>query len=240
MDIKRLLKRYTLMYVVRVTTPGVATIKCVKKEVSISALSAKDTEQVINKIHSTYPQFVAGTSFLETSFGNIGAIFHPLITLLNKDRILSKESFDFYTEGVTRKVADFMEQVDTEAKNVARALGTKALSVTGWLNSRYNLQLSDLYTMIRSNPTYQGIKAPTTLNSRYLWEDIPTGLVPISSFGDALGVTTNAIDYLIDEGCETLERNFWEEGRTLEKLDLSRENLLSDLKIIIGQRRICA
>lgn len=230
----------TLMYVVRVTTPGVATIKGVKKEVSISALSTENTEQVINKIHSIYPQFVAGTSFLETSFGNIGAIFHPLITLLNKDRILSKESFDFYTEGVTRKGAEFMEQVDTETKNVARALGTRALSVTGWLNSRYNLQLSDIYTMIRSNPTYQGIKAPTTLNSRYLWEDIPTGLVPISSFGDALGVTTNAIDYLIDEGCEALERNFWVEGRTLEKLGLSKENLLSDLKIIIGQRRICA
>ena len=224
----------TLMYVVRVTTPGTATIKGIKKEVSISALNAKDTEQVINRIHSTYPQFVAGTSFLETSFGNIGAIFHPTIALLNKDRILSKEPFDFYTEGVTRKVADFMEQVDTEAQNVARALGTRALSVTGWLFSRYHLQFSDIYTMIRSNPTYQEIKAPTTLNHRYLWEDIPTGLVPISSFGDALGVPTKSIDYLIDEGCEALERNFWEEGRTVEKLGLSKENLLSDLKRIIG------
>ena len=230
----------TLMYLARVTTPGVVTINGIKKEVSISALRAKDTEHVIDKIHSTFPQFVAATSFLETSFGNIGAIFHPTITLLNKDRILSKESFDFYTEGVTRKVADFMEQVDNEAQNVARALGTRALSVTGWLNSRYHLQLSDIYTMIRSNPTYQGIKAPTTLNSRYLWEDIPTGLVPISLFGNALGVATKAIDFLIDEGCETLERNFWEEGRTLEKLGLSKENLLSDLKGIIGQRQMSA
>ena len=222
----------TLMYVVRVTTPSVATIKGIKKEVSISALSAEDTEYVIDKIHTTYPQFVAATSFLETSFGNIGAIFHPIITLLNKDRILSKETFDFYTEGVTRKVADFMEQVDNEAKNVARALGTRALSITEWLNSRYRLQLSDIYTMIRSNPTYQGIKAPTTLDTRYLWEDIPTGLVPISSFGDALGVPTKAIDHLIDEGCETLKRNFWEEGRTLEKLGLSKENLLSELRFV--------
>ena len=230
----------TLVYVVRVTTPGVATIKGIKKEVSISALSAEDTEHLIDKIHSPYPQFVAATSFLETSFSNIGAIFHPTITLLNKDRILSKESFDFYTEGVTRKVADFIEQVDNEAQNVARALGTRALSVTRWLYSRYHVQLSDIYTMIRSNRTYQGIKAPTTLNNRYLWEDIPTGLVPISSFGDALGVPTKAIDYLIDEGCETLERNFWEEGRTVEKLGLSKENLLSDLKGIIGQRQMGA
>ena len=106
--------------------------------------------------------------------------------------------------------------------------------------NRYRLQLSDIYTMISSNPTYQRIKAPITLDSRYLWEDIPTGLVPISSFGDALGVPTKAIDHLIDEGCETLKRNFWEEGRTLEKLGLSKENLLSELKSIIGHRQMGA
>ena len=223
----------TLVFTVRVQTPGVATIKGVKREVSASALRVKDTAYVIDKIHSAFPQFVAATSFLETSFGNIGAIFHPTITLLNKDRILSKESFDFYTEGVTVRVADFMEQVDNEAQSVARALRTKPLSVRDWLNSRYELKFSDIFTMIRSNPTYYGIKAPTTMNNRYLWEDIPTGLVPISSFGNALGVSTKAIDYLINEGCNVLQRDFWEEGRTLEKLGLSRENVLSDLERII-------
>ncbi|MBW1838907.1 MAG: NAD/NADP octopine/nopaline dehydrogenase family protein, partial [Deltaproteobacteria bacterium] len=88
--------------------------------------------------------------------------------------------------------------------------------------------------------TYQGIKSPTTLNSRYLWEDIPTGLVPISSFGNTLGVGTDAIDYLIDDGCNILKRDFWEEGRTLEKLGLSKGNLLSDLNKIIGQRQMGA
>ena len=227
----------TLVFTVRVKTPGVATIKGVKKEVSVSALNAKDTAYLIDRIHSTFPQFVAATSFLETSFANIGAIFHPTIMLLNKDRILSKESFDFYTEGVTIKVAEFIEKVDYEVQNVAEAIGTKPLSVRDWLNSRYDIELSDLYTMIKSNPVYYGIKAPTTLNNRYLWEDIPTGLVPISLFGNALGVSTKTIDYLIDEGCNILRRNFWEQGRTLEKLGLSRENILSDLERIIKYKQ---
>ena len=224
----------TLIYAVRVTKPGVATIKGVKKKVSISALHAANTARVLAKLRAAYPQFVPAASFLETSFGNIGAIFHPAITLLNKDRILAKEPFDFYTDGVTRKVARFMKQVDREAQNVANALGTKRLSVTAWLSSRYGLNVSDIYTMIRSNLTYQGIKAPTTLNNRYLWEDIPTGLVSISSFGNAVGVPTKAINSLIDEGCNVLDRDFWEEGRTYKKLGLSRKTLFPDLRNMIG------
>lgn len=228
----------TLAFTVRVSTPGVATIKGVKREVSIAALRAEDTKHVAETLSRAFPQFKPAASFLETSFGNIGAIFHPTITLLNKDRISSGRTFDFYIDGVSRKVADFIGRVDYEVTNVASRLGTRVLSITEWLGARYNLKRSDIYTMIRSNQVYQGIKAPTTLDTRYLWEDIPTGLVPISDFGDALGVDTSAIDRLIDEGCNVLDRDFWEEGRTLGKLGLSRNNLLSDLAEIIGKRQL--
>jgi opine dehydrogenase len=227
----------TLAFTVRVATAGIATIKGVKKEVAVAALHAEDTEHVIETLSSAFPQFKAVSSFIETSFGNIGAIFHPTITLLNKDRILAGEEFDFYTDGVSRKVADFVDEVDYEAKSVAGKLGATVLSVTDWLGARYNLKLSDIYTMTQSNAAYQGIKAPRTLDTRYLWEDIPTGLVPISTFGDALGVDTSAIDRLINEGCDVLGRDFWKEGRTLDKLGLSKENLLSDIKKIIGCKR---
>ena len=230
----------TLIYAVRVIKPGVAAIKGVKKKVAISALHAADTARVVAKLRAAYPQFIPAASFLETSFGNIGAIFHPAITLLNMDRIRAKTPFDFYTDGVTRKVAHFIEQVDNEVQDVANALGTKRLSVTAWLRSRYGLKLSDIYTMIRSNRTYQGIKAPTTLNNRYLWEDIPTGLVSIASFANAVGVRTKAIDTLIEQGCSVLNRDFWEEGRTYKKLGLSRKTLIPDLRKMIGPNRAAA
>ena len=227
----------TLAFTVRVTTAGIATIKGVKREVAVAALHAEDTEHVIETLSSAFPQFKGVSSFLETSFGNIGAIFHPTITLLNKDRILAGEEFDFYTNGISRKVANLMDWVAYEAKSVAGKLGARVLSVTEWLASRYNLKLSDIYAMTRSNPAYQGIKAPRTLDTRYLWEDIPTGLVPISTFGNALGVDTSAIDRLINEGCDVLDRDFWKEGRTFDKLGLSEETLLSDMKKIIGCKR---
>lgn len=227
----------TLFFAARFELPDTVTVKGVKATITVSALHSVDTEYVIGKIQDGFPQIVKATSFLETSFGNIGAIFHPVIFILNKERILAGESFNFYTEGVTRKVADVIEKVDYEVQNVALALNIKVPSAKDWLSARYRLKNTDIYTMIRSNPTYKDIKAPVIINHRYLWEDIPTGLVPLSSFGKILGVSTKNIDYIIDEGSVLLKRDFRKEGRTPEKLGLSENNLLSDIYEIINKRR---
>ncbi len=83
--------------------------------------------------------------------------------------------------------------------------------------------------MIKFNPTYKDILAPTTINHRYICEDIPTGLVPMSLFGKNLGISTPTIDYFIKEGSKLLDIDFRSEGRTLHKLGLSPDNLISDL-----------
>lgn len=228
----------TLVYATRVHTPGIAVIKGVKREVSIAALRAHNTSSVLSKTQSAFPQFTAARSILETSFGNIGAVFHPVIILFNIDRIRNGKLFDFYIDGVTKKVAAAIEKVDNEIRHVAQALGAVPLSVTEWLASRYGLRGTDIYSMIRSNPTYQGIESPETLDHRYLWEDIPTGLVPISSFGKALNIKTEMIDHLIDLGSELLGRDFRNQGRTVGTLGLSKDGLREELQNIIFPRKI--
>jgi len=223
----------TLVYVSRVAVPGTATIKAVKREVFVSAVRAEETPHLLSRLGGAYPQFVAAPSFLETSLGNIGAIFHPTIALFNKHRICADEPFDFYTDGITREVARFLARVDGEFQALARALDARPLSVAEWLHSRYGLEPSDVYTMLRTNPSYQDVKAPTTLDHRYLWEDIPMGLVPISELAKAVGIATPAIDHLIDEGSLALGRDFRTEGRTLARLGLSPASVKEELRSII-------
>jgi len=226
----------TLVYVSRVVVPGTAVIKAIKEMVSISAVLAADTPYLVSRLCNVYPQFAAAASFLETSLGNIGAVFHPAIVLLNKDRILSKVPFDFYRDGVTRETARHLERIDCERKAVSTALGHRPLSITKWLGSRYGLEPADIYTMLRSNPSYHNLPAPTTLDHRYLWEDVPMGLVPISDAADAVGVDTPAINHLIDEASGILGRDFRNEGRTLEKLGLPREGVKEAVANIIAGR----
>ncbi|NIA16316.1 MAG: NAD(P)-binding domain-containing protein [Nitrospiraceae bacterium] len=224
----------TLVYVARALVPGTAVVKAIKKSVFVSAVLAADTSYLMRRLRGVYPQFTAAASFLETSFGNIGAVLHPTVTLLNKDRILSKIPFDFYRDGITREVARYLERIDRERLAMAAALGGRPLSVSEWVSSRYGLGLADIYTMLRSNPYYRNVKAPTTLDHRYLLEDVPTGLVPISDAASAVGVRTPAMDHLIDEASGILGRDFRKEGRTLDNLGLPRYRLQEALANIIA------
>ena len=46
----------------------------------------------------------------------------------------------------------------------------------------------DLYEAIRNQTGYRGIKAPSTVNHRYINEDVPMSLVPMASIGRSLGL----------------------------------------------------
>jgi len=219
----------TLFFAARQKRPGLIEIKGFKNEVSVSALCPGNTDYVVGILSEVFHNIIKADTILDTSFSNIGAIFHPTIFLLNKERILKEEKFNFYTDGVTKKVAQYIENIDAEFHAIASTIGINRLSVVDWLNSRYKLPITSIDEMIKSNPTYKDILAPTTIKHRYVWEDIPTGLVPMSLFGQSLGIPTPTIDFIIDEGSKLLDTDFRSEGRTLSKLGLSTDNLISDL-----------
>ena len=79
----------------------------------------------------------------------------------------------------------------------------------------------DLYEQIQKVRAYDGIMGPTSLNTRYIFEDLPTGLVPFSALGKAMGVPTPTMNAIVEVGNILLERNFWAEGRSLERLGLA-------------------
>lgn len=220
----------TLIYATRTLKPGLSNIKGIKKSVSVSVFPYHRTHQVVSILNKNYPYFYAVDNFLTTSLGNIGAVFHPTIALMNKDKIKRQESFDFYREGATREIVELMEKVDDERRNIARKFGVEVQSLKEWLCERYNLQEDNLYDALHNNPFYRGLPAPTTLNMRYLTEDIPTGLVPFSELGKAVGVETRNIDMLINMASKELKVDFREKGRNLQRLGLNPRTIYEDLR----------
>ncbi|MGB4458869.1 MAG: NAD/NADP octopine/nopaline dehydrogenase family protein, partial [Defluviitoga tunisiensis] len=85
---------------------------------------------------------------------------------------------------------------------------------------------------IRNNEGYRGIYAPTSLNNRYLLEDVPMSLVPISSFGKEFGVDTPIIDSMINIANVMLDGNFWKIGRTVEDLGLKGKSIEDIIKFV--------
>jgi len=109
------------------------------------------------------------------------------------------------------------------------------LTAREWLYLAYNAAGTTLFDAMHSNPGYRGIMAPTSLRGRYLSEDVPCSLVPIASIGEKLKVPTPTIRSMIHLASTVNQCDYWQEGRTVERLGIANMTL-KELRILaIGQ-----
>jgi opine dehydrogenase len=213
----------TFIYASRSDGPAQARIFRIKDAVPLAALPGKRTKKVLEVINPAYPQFIDGENVLNTGLNNMGAIFHPALTLLNAGWIESTHGdFQFYIDGVTPSVARLLEVLDRERVTVASALGIRAQTAMDWLKMAYTTSGEDLHEAIHNQPGYYGIKAPSTLNHRYIFEDVPMSLVPIASMAQRYGVSVRGMESIIRLACIIHRTDYWRRGRTLRKLGLDR------------------
>ncbi len=211
----------TFIYASRSDGPAQARIFRIKEAVPLAALPATRTQLVLGKLKNSYPQFIDGFYVLHTGLNNMGAIFHPALTLLNAGWIESTHGdYQFYIDGVTPSVARVLESLDRERVTVASSLGIRARTAMEWLKMAYDAVGDTLEEAIHNQPGYYGIKAPSTLNHRYIYEDVPMSLVPIASLGARYGVSVRGIDSIIRLGCIVHRTDYWRRGRTVEKLGI--------------------
>jgi opine dehydrogenase len=212
----------TFIYASRSDGPSQARIFRIKDSVPLAALPAIRTRDVLDVLAQAYPQFIDGGDVLQIGLNNIGAIFHPTISMLNAGWIEStKGQFQFYLDGVTPTVARLMEVLDRERVTVAAAVGVRAITAREWLKMAYNADGENLHEAVHNQPGYRGINAPTTLFHRYLTEDIPMSLVPIASLGNRYGVSVRGMESFIRLACIAHQTDYWHHGRTLEKLGVN-------------------
>ena len=211
----------TFIYASRSDGPAQARIFRTKEAVPLAALPANRTRRVLDQIHEAYPQFIDGVNVLQTGLNNMGAIFHPALTILNSGWIESTHGdYQFYIDGVTPSVARVLEALDRERVTVASSLGIRARTALEWLKLAYDTAGEDLHEAIHNQPGYYGIKAPPTLNHRYLFEDVPMSLVPIASLGQRYGVSVQGMDSMIRLACIIHRTDYWRRGRTIDKLGI--------------------
>ena len=226
----------TFIYASRAVNPGQVHIFRIKNSIPLASIRAHLIPEVLKKIRVAYPQFVPGDNIFKTSFDNIGAVFHPALCVLNSGWIEDDAEFQFYVEGATLSVTKVLEKIDEERVKVAEALGIRAITAREWLYLAYNAMGENLYEAMKANPGYRGIKAPNRLNMRYITEDVPMSLVPISSIGKKFGVKTPTIDAIIHLASILTQTDYWKEGRTVERLNIQDMSLKELRLLAIGEK----
>lgn len=211
----------TLIYACRIVEIGTVNIIGVKDNVLVSAFPASDTEHVLKVLKPIYPCFFPAKNVLQTSFENIGAIFHPAVVLFNEAAIERGNKFYFYrdmTDGLSR----IIEYIDKERIAVASAYGIEPISAFDWVSYAYDgVEGDTLCERMHNNPAYYDILAPKSIDCRQITEDIPTGIIPMAELGKAAGVQTPLFNSLITMCSVLMNKDFRKEGRTLARLGLT-------------------
>ena len=228
----------TFIYASRSDGPAQARIFRIKDAVPLAALPATETQTVLKRLASAYPQFIDGGHVLQTGLDNIGAMFHPTISIFNAGWIESTHGeFQFYLDGVTPTVARLMEVMDRERVTVASAVGVRAVTARDWLKLAYNAEGENLYEAIHNQPGYRGINAPSTLSHRYLTEDVPMSLVPIASLGSRYGVSVRGMESIIRLACIAHRTDYWRRGRTVERLGIEHLSVSELTRYVTGKSK---
>jgi opine dehydrogenase len=226
---------HTIPHTCRKRDNGSVHVLAMKSKVKIAACPARETPSVMERISRLLPLFHAAQDTLETGMNNIGAIFHPAPMLLNLGWIETRRTqFKHYYEGITPTVARLLESLDNERTAVGKALGARVVSARDWLRDAYGSPGESFYEALQNTACYSTVDAPTSLRHRYLYEDVPTGLVPIASLGEHLHIATPLSNLFIDLAGEVCGLDFRTEGRTVESLGLAGKGVTGIQAILQG------
>lgn len=205
-----LVETLTLPYAARMSGP--ARVGVVGRfRARCAAFPARRNEEAIALIGSLF-NVVRGENVLDTCLGNPNPLIHPLPGLLNLGWIESRErQFSIYAEGMTPSVVKFVKALDQERLNVMTAAGLSPLDI------------DSLYAELGPGPIWRssmGVGKAEKFEERFFTEDVPVGLVTMSSIGQQLGVATPLTDATITLAGILFGTDFRVSGRTAASLGI--------------------
>jgi opine dehydrogenase len=217
----------TLTYVCRMEGPATVGIYSYNKKLRFATLPGREAERLYSLMKPLYPEIAPASSVLETALGNMNAIFHPPGMLMNAGWIESTGGdFLFYKEGITEAVGRVVSAVDAERMAVAAALGVPArpfleLFLDAGLTTPEAAASGSVARACRESAPNATIKSPSSLDHRYIHEDIGFGLVAMSALGQLAGIPTPTIDAQIELASAATGIDYGRAGLTLERLGLA-------------------
>jgi opine dehydrogenase len=189
---------------------------------------------------------VGGNTVMDTGFSNVNPILHCPGVILGVGAMENygliygenKKDFSIYCHVYSPTVSKVQHTVYKEECAIAEAMevGIQSFkdeefySRSNILGSEYmgegmHVPYEEVYEMAMGT-------GPFTVNHRYLTEDIPIGCHVFHELGKKFGVETPTIDSMINLANAMLDRDFYEEGYTLEYLgigDMDKAELLDYL-----------
>ena len=192
----------------------------------------KYTQSMVEFLAPLQYHYTALSSVVEAALHNPNLIVHTVGAIMSIPRIeKTKGEYCMYHEVFTPSVWNILERLDSEKMDVLEKLGYERLAYVDACKYRNSLDESidgkAVFFEYAAMPTRA--KGPTTVDSRYILEDVSQGLVLLEALGGCLGLKTPVSTSLIEIASAALSRDLRAEGRSLEGLGKERvQRVLAD------------
>ena len=220
----------TAPYVCRKVAPAAAHIWGVVSGLGVGVLPGRAAERVLALLDPWFPGVLLYPNVLYAGLAAMNPVVHPAGVLLNAGRIeRSRGDFYFYEEGVTPSVCRLIYAVDEERLSIAEALGLSLRRVDEAFHEAGFGPKGDLWATINGSRMLTQLRAPVTLDSRWLTEDVPYGLASWACLGEQFGIACPVMRSLVELASSTLGVDFASMLRTPSVLGIagmSKEELL--------------
>ncbi len=236
----RVVQGNTLTYGCRVVGPAKAWAYVLVREVLAAALPATATAALVGALNELYPSLRPAADFLPCGLHYMNCVLHAPGMVCNAGWIEhARGGFRYYFEGTTPAVARVIEAVDVERLAVLARLELPGMPfIDQFYRAGYTTaeacRSGSIYQAMQASDPNKPRPAPESLQHRYLIEDVPYGLVPMSEFAHLAGVPAPTIDALIALASTLMQTDYRATGRTAERMGLAGRSL-AEIRAFIRQ-----
>lgn len=227
LDGVRIAEMHTLPYATRKVNKNTVKILLECKLMYFAAFPSKYNEEMYDLVKPLYPHIKLVNDVLETGLNNGNASSHPAPVVLNAGKIEYYGKHYHYKEGITPSVAKVNQEIDNERQEICKVFGYREVDIKDRLFEMGYCPLKEnLYDSYQgSTNIFLDIDGPNDLSGRYLTEDAPYSLVAMAQLGKLAGVDTKLMNSIINIASVLRSEDYFESGRTLEKMGLNNMTL---------------
>jgi opine dehydrogenase len=202
----------TLLFACRALEPGLVNVGGKKDRLLVSAFPANKIGEIEKTIAPTISEIELCETVLETSFDSTNAMVHPLPSLMNASWIESGSKFKYYYDGIGPTVGAFIDRMDKERIEAGKLLGLELGKNLFSLYMEYAIEYDahgDTIDEVVSNvKAYKDIYSSDNVKSRYIYEDVPMGLVPFAEIEELIGIKADNTRLVVDLCEKVLNEDF--------------------------------
>lgn len=194
-------------------------INSVRDQVDMATLPKSRSEQGLKLCQELFgDRFVLRDDMLAIALSNLNPQNHLGIALCNLTRMEKGESW-VQAENITPAVGRLLEKLDAERLAIATALNLKVRNIYEHFSRSFHVKSASVAQMSAEMVAngHQG-KGPTSLETRYILEDVPYGLVPVVWLGRQVGVPAVLHEAGITLFNAMYDRDFFKENQLMNEM----------------------